>query len=59
MQRAADHQRELYKVVASEVERGAEVMEELDRLPKRTDHDDPGRQVEEVVKLLERWPKAQ
>jgi hypothetical protein len=58
MQRAADHQRELHKPVASELERGAEVLEELDSLLKRSDHDAPERQMEEVVKLLGRWPKA-
>lgn len=58
MQRAADYQRDLYKAVASELARGAEVLEELDNLLKRSDHDDPERQMEEVVKLLGRWPKA-
>jgi hypothetical protein len=56
MQRAADDRRELYKAVASELERGAEVMEELDRLLKRPDAE---QRTEEIVKLLERWPKVQ
>jgi hypothetical protein len=56
MRRAANYYRELYKFMAPAWERGAKILDELDKLLKRSDTE---QRTEEIIKLLDRWPKAQ